>query len=243
MLRPRRRLFRRRASWEWITENAYAGVALLALAAAAVGWMAQFPQSRYAPADLAARSMPAAGPLPATANEPSAAGPTPLPSTTDTTVPVTAAKTKPSLASIGPAPRAAGGTLEASGRRVRQWNANSKSHPVARSSRRARSSSAAAVGNHHARVRWPRVSARHRNYASATRAGARAHKEYLDRSYDSRALSEKSAPPPQDAASSADNKTERAINPTDCSRVYHVFGGVRRVRSQCPAGDASIQAE
>ena len=239
MLKPKRRLFRRRENGEWIKANTYVGVTLLALVGGAVGWMTLFnedrPQSRHGPADLAAESTPAAvtapEPLPAPANERSvAADATLLPSTVDATVPVTAAETRPlpsttyttapvsaetkrSTASTRAAPRAAGGTLEAGGRRMRQWSVNSKSRPVARTSSRVRASSvAAAAGSRHAHVRWARASAKHQMHASVTRARARAHEDYLDRAYVATAPSEGPWPPSDDATRARARAHEEDLN-------------------------------
>jgi hypothetical protein len=158
------------------------------------GWMAPSDGGRAQSADASTESR---APIPAAVTAPDLV---PAPATE----PSAAASTNPSPVSIGPALRAAGGTLAAAER---------QSPPVARSPRAVRLSTAA-VGSHLARVRT----------ASATAPRARAHGANLDRAYDS--------------VPSGD-ETGGAIGPADCSRLYHVFGGTRRVRSQCPAGDAS----
>ena len=248
-----RRLFRRRTTGLWIRENAYAGVVLLALAGGAVGWMSLSgeprPQSGHAPADLVAGVMPAlvaaSEPLTAPAKEPAVAPDgTPRASTTDRTVPLRAAKTSllsasTGPASIGPAPRAAGGRLEAGRGRLPRWGVNSKSHAVKPTSRRVHSASAAAfVGRHHARVRWLRVSAGHRTQASSRRARAKVDEDLLDRPYDEgphngKPLGEAAWPPVQDAESSSGEKIEPASSTAACTRVVHMFGGMRRIPSKC----------
>jgi len=62
----KRRLFRRRTNGEWFRENAYIGVAVLALVCGAVGWTAMFDgqgsQSEFATAELLTGSDTSGGP-------------------------------------------------------------------------------------------------------------------------------------------------------------------------------------
>ena len=231
MLRPKRRLFRRRATSEWIKDYAYAGVTLLALAGGAVAWGALFNDERPpSGVQFTARPEPAAVAMAQPTLTPeadSSAAPTTSspPSMSDTMSPPTAAE--PATAAHQP---------------VRQRRGSSKSPAVARLARRTLASSAGAPRREHAPTRSPRTSAAHETFASATPSDAGAYEQPVDRAYVPSAPAE-TRPQQQDVVALPAQKIERASSSEDCSRLSHTFGGMRSVRSECSSGDASGQSE
>jgi hypothetical protein len=231
MLRPKRRLFRRRATSEWVRDYAYTGVTLLALAGGAVAWAALFnderPQSGY---------RFAAPPEPATV----ASAQSPL---TPVIEPSTAAEPSPPPASDVTAPATAIEPAVGTRKPVKQRHANLKSPVVARPSHRVLASSVGATRRDHKPTRSSRAHAKPQTYASATPADERAYEAPIDRA----SVLSAQTPAPQtlqpEAGSLPAPKMENGSRSEDCSRLSHTFGGMRSVRSDCSAGNASGESD
>jgi hypothetical protein len=233
MLRPKRRLFRRRTTSEWIKDYAYAGVTLLALAGGAVAWGALFNDERPQPGyRFAAPPEPVAvasaqSPLTPVIVPSPAAEPSPPP-TSDVTAPASAKE--PAAATHKPVQKP-------------RLSFSSKSPAVARPSRRVLASSVGASRRDHKPTRLARVHAKPQTYASATPVDERAYEELIDHASVLSAQAPAPRAPQQEAVSLPAPKIERESRSEDCSRLSHTFGGMRSVRSECSSGDASGQNE
>ena len=170
MLKPRRRLFRRRESWEWIKQNAYAGVAVLALLIGAGGWIAMFeerrPPSQQAPRAIADGRAAIAEEPPRAETETGSPGADKVQSSAPTAMP-------PFIRSVQQAENA----------RVHKFEMP-KSRLVARSAHSTRMSTAATGMRRHPRVAHGTV--RHRGHAPRSHGRSKAHEDKSEAVYSGR---------------------------------------------------------
>jgi hypothetical protein len=242
---PKRRLFRRRENGEWLRENTYVVVTLLALAGGAVAWAALFdekPRPGPAPAQVAAIATSTAAtveePTPPADDNVAPVEPPSAPPASDATTAATASEPQPSPVVIAPTQHRAAPDVR--GREMpRHASTASKSRRFARPSRGARFALASTIIDRDlpSARRQHRIE-RRQGQQPAMQARSKAIDDPLDRPYSVSAsttiASNEAAPSPVlEARASTSNEPDPQPRQAACTRAFHAFGAMRRVPTDC----------